>query len=79
MKFNSDKIKKIVILILILWILTEIFLISPIAVSVGENAVKSAGEHYCIRKIVCQYFVFRDNHKAWTIFYFWKVYVFFSN
>ena len=44
MKFNSDKIKKIVILILILWILTEIFLISPIAVSVGENAVKSAGD-----------------------------------
>lgn len=44
MKFNSDKIKKIVILILILWILTEIFLISPIAVSVGENAVKSVGD-----------------------------------
>ena len=40
-KFNFDKIKKVGIIILILWILTEIFLISPISVSVGEDTVKS--------------------------------------
>ena len=40
-KFNFDKIKKVGIIILILWFLTEIFLISPISVSVGEDTVKS--------------------------------------
>ena len=45
MKFNFDKIKKVCILIFILWILAEIFLVSPIAVSIGEDVVKVVGDN----------------------------------
>mgnify|MGYP000973050359 CR=1 FL=1 len=44
MKFNFDKIKKVGILIAILWLLSEIFIISPIAVSIGEDAAKNIGD-----------------------------------
>ena len=44
MKFNFDKIKKVGILIAILWLLSEIFIISPIAVSIGEDVAKNIGD-----------------------------------
>ena len=44
MKFNFDKIKKVGILIIVLWLLAEVFIISPIAVSIGEDVAKNIGD-----------------------------------